>query len=87
MSSCSCNLRYVVTSLGLYHIKMDSDESHLRSFIYYEGSAKSQRQCPQTTTFEERGEPKRNRTEVVLLTSLAPYHLAKPAHKLILVGC
>ena len=31
------------------------------------------RQCPQTTTFEEKGEPKRIRTEVPLLTS-------KPAH-------
>ena len=35
---------------------------------------------PSTTTFEERGEPKRNRTEVLLLTSLTPYCLAKPAH-------
>ena len=32
------------------------------------------RQCPQTTTFEEKGEPKRIRTEV-LLTSLTPYRL------------
>ena len=31
------------------------------------------RQCPQTTTFEEKGEPKRIRTEVFLLTSLTPY--------------
>ena len=31
------------------------------------------RQCPQTTTFEEKGEPKRIRTEVPLLTSLTPY--------------
>ena len=31
------------------------------------------RQCPQTTTFVEKGEPKRNRTEVPLLTSLTPY--------------
>ena len=29
------------------------------------------RQCPQTTTFEEKGEPKRIRTEVPLLTSLS----------------
>ena len=28
------------------------------------------RQCLQTTTLEENGEPKRNRTEVPLLTSL-----------------
>ena len=31
------------------------------------------RQCPQTTTFEEKGEPKQIRTEVLLLTSLTPY--------------
>ena len=31
------------------------------------------RQSQQITTFEERGEPKRNRTEVLLLTSLTPY--------------
>ena len=31
------------------------------------------RQCPQTTTFEEKGEPKRYRTEVLPFTSLTPY--------------
>ena len=31
------------------------------------------RRCPQTTIFEGTGEPKRNRTEVPLLTSLTPY--------------
>ena len=31
------------------------------------------RPCPQTTTFEEKGEPKRYRTEVLPLTSLPPY--------------
>ena len=31
------------------------------------------RQCPQTTIFEEKGESKRIRTEVPLLTSLTPY--------------
>ena len=34
---------------------------------------KVKRQCPQTTTLEEKGEPKRIRTEVPLLTSLTPY--------------
>ena len=40
------------------------------------------RQCPQTTTFtfEEKGDPKQIRTEVLLLTSLTPYRYAKPAH-------
>ena len=31
------------------------------------------RQCPQTTTFEEKGVSKRILTEVPLLTSLTPY--------------
>ena len=30
--------------------------------------------------FEEKGEPKRYRTEVIPLTSLTPYRYAKPAH-------
>ena len=38
------------------------------------------RQCPQTTAFEVKGEPKQIRTEVPLLTSLPPYRWAKPAH-------
>ena len=33
------------------------------------------------TIFEEKGEPKRIRTEVPLLTSLTPHRLAKAAHK------
>ena len=42
---------------------------------------KATRQCPQTTIFlEEKGEPKRIRTELPLLTSLTPYRRAKPAH-------
>ena len=40
------------------------------------------RHCPHTTTFEEKGEPaKQIRTEVLLHTSLTPYHWAKPAHE------
>ena len=38
------------------------------------------RQCPQTTTFLQRREPKRYWTEVLPLTSLTSYFLAKPAH-------
>jgi len=36
------------------------------------------RQCPQTTTFEVKGEPKQVQTEVPLITSLTPYRQAKP---------
>ena len=35
-----------------------------------------------TTTFEEKGELKRIRTEVPPFISLMPYCLAKPAHKI-----
>ena len=51
--------------------RMGSDQSHFNvSFIVRD---KVTRQCPQTTIFEEKGEPKRIRTEVPLLTSLTPY--------------
>ena len=52
-------------------IKMGSDESHLNVSLIVRD--KVARHCPQTTTFEEKGEPKRIRTEVPLLTSLTPY--------------
>ena len=39
------------------------------------------RQCPQSTTFEEKGKPKQIRTEVPLLSSLTPYRRAKPAQE------
>ena len=51
-------------------IKMGSDESHFNVLLNVRN--KVTRQCPQTTTFEEKGEPKRIRTKVPLLTSLAP---------------
>ena len=38
------------------------------------------RQCPETTTVEEKGEPKRIRTKAPPLTSPTPYREAKPAH-------
>ena len=49
-------------------IKMGSDENH---FVIVRD--KVTRQGPQTTTFEEKGEPKRIRTEVPLLTIQTPY--------------
>ena len=51
-------------------IKMGSDESHLNVLLIVRD--KVTRQCPQTTTVEEKGEPKPYRIEV-LLTSLTPY--------------
>ena len=52
-------------------IKMGSDQIHFNVLLIVRD--KVRRQCPQTTTFEENGEPKRIRTEVRLLTSLTPY--------------
>ena len=44
-------------------IKMGSDESHFNVSLTV--GDKVTRQCPQTTTFEEKGEPKRIRTEAI----------------------
>ena len=74
----------IYLSLHCHHqndscIKMGSDESHFNVSLIVRDKVTGQ--CPQTTTFEEKGEPKQIRTEVPLLTSLTPYRSAKPAHK------
>ena len=66
----------ICLSLHCHHqndscIKMVSGESHFNISLIVRD--KVTRQCPQTTIFEEKGEPKRIRTEVPLLTSLTPY--------------
>ena len=73
----------IYLSLHCHHpndscIKMGSDENHSNASLIVRD--KVTRQCPQPTTFEEKGEPKRIRTDVPLLTSLTPYSEAKPAH-------
>ena len=52
-------------------IEMGSGESHFSVSVTVRD--KVTRQCPQTTTFEEKEEPKWNQAEVHLLTSLTPY--------------
>ena len=74
----------IYVSLRCHHqndfcIKVGSDESHFN--VSSTVRDKITRQCPQSTTFEEKEEPKQIRTDVLLLTSLTPYRLAKPAHK------
>ena len=55
-----------------YGIKVGSDESHFNVSLIVRD--KVTRQCPQTTIFEEKGEPKRIQPRSVpLLTSLTPY--------------
>ena len=65
-----------IASLHRHHqndscIKMGSDESHFNVSLIVRD--KVTRQCPQSTIFEEKGEPKRYRTEFFPLTSLTPY--------------
>ena len=58
---------------------MGSDESHFNVSVESDG----QRHRTVSTNhnpFEEKGEPKRYRTEVLPLTNLTPYRKAKPAH-------
>ena len=62
--------RYTVTT-SMTCIKMGSDESHFNVALIVKD--KVTRQCPQTTTSEEKEEPKRYRTEVLLRTNLTPY--------------
>ena len=52
-------------------VKTGSDESHFNVSLTVRD--KVTRQCPQTTIFEDKGEPKRIRTEVPLLSSVTPY--------------
>ena len=66
----------IYLSLHCHHqndscIKIGSDESHFNVSLTVRD--KVRRQCPLTSTFEEKGEPKQIRTEVPLLTSLTPY--------------
>ena len=68
----------IYLSLHCHHqngscIKMGSDENHFNLIFHNCEGQKITRQCPQTRTFEEKGKPKRIRTEVPLLTSLTPY--------------
>ena len=68
--------RLLYLSLHCHHqndscTKMGSDESHFNVSLIVRD--KVTRQCPQTTTFEEKEEPKGIRTDVLPLTSLTAY--------------
>ena len=66
----------IYLSLHCHHqndscIKMGSDDSHFNVSLTVRDTVT--RQCQQTITFEEKGETKRIRAEVPLLTSLTLY--------------
>ena len=68
--------RLLYLSLHCHHqndscFKMGNDESHFNVSLTVRNKVSSQ--CPETTIFEEKGEPKRIWTKVPLLTSLTPY--------------
>ena len=63
-------------------IKMGSDGSRFNVSLTVMG--KVTRQCPQVTRSEEKGEPKRNRSEVLLFSSLTPYSKLSQTGSLIL---
>ena len=60
-------------------IKMGSDESHFNVSVGSDGQS-HKKVSTNHNLFEEKGEPKRYRTEGLPLTSLRPYRQAKPAH-------
>ena len=70
------NREIIYLSLHCHHqndscVKMGGDESHFNVSLIVRD--KVTRQCPQTTTLEDKGERERIRTEVPPLTSLTPY--------------
>ena len=63
--------RYTVTT-RMTCIKMGSDESHFNVSVGSDGQS-HETVSTNHNLFEEKGEPKRYRTEVLPLTSLPPY--------------
>ena len=61
---------------------MGSDESHFNVSVGSDGQG-HKTVSTNHNLFEEKGEPKRYRTEALLLTSLTPYRWAKAAHLMI----
>ena len=59
---------------------MGSDENHFNVSVGSDGQS-HKTVSTNHNLFEEKGEPKRYRTEVLPLTSLTPYCQAKPAHR------
>ena len=58
---------------------MGSDESDFNVSVGSDGQS-DRTVSTNHNLFEQEGEPKQDRTEVLPLTSLTPYRWAKPAH-------
>ena len=66
-------------------IKMGSNASHFNVLLIVRNKVTGQ--CPQAKTCEEKGQPKRSRTEIPLPTSLTPSRWAKPTRGVPFVVC
>ena len=64
--------RYTVTTRMIPALKMGSDESHFNVSVGSDGQSHKTVSADHNLS-EEKGEPKRYRTEVLPLTSLTPY--------------
>ena len=60
---------------------MGSDKSHSKVPLIVRDKVTNKIVSTDHNFCDEKGEPKRIRTEVLLLTSLTPYRSAKPVHK------
>ena len=70
---------YTVTTRLTPALKKGEPEKHFKVSVGSDGQS-HETVSPSHNLFEEKGEPKRYRTEVLPLTSLTPYRSAKPAH-------
>ena len=64
--------RYTVTTRMIKNFKMGSDESHFNVSVGSDGQS-HKKVSTNHNLFEEKGEPKRYRTEILPLTSLTSY--------------
>ena len=64
---------------------MGSDESHFNVSVGSDGQS-HKTVSTNHNLFEDKGAPKRHRTEVLPLTNRTPYRWAKPAHSYITFG-
>ena len=63
--------RYIVTTSIILALRWAAMGAILNVSLIVKDKVTNQ--CPQTITFEDKGEPKRIRIELPLLTSLTPY--------------
>ena len=76
-------MEIIYLSLHCHHQNDSCIKIEVRAILMFHNCEGRSHKCPQTTTSEEKGEPTRIRTEVLLLTSLTarPNRLTKGVSK------